>query len=202
MDLIIAGTTKLGEYLAINYSQFGLRHRLIGFVDEVSVRRGTSFAGLPVLGTYDSILEMDQVALVLGLESPSEKLDLVRSLLYHPLVSFPNLISKEAWVSPECIFGKGNLILAGSLINFGTQFGNFNTIGQNSSIGHEAIVGNYCSLGQSVQVGGYAYLEDSGLIRDEATISQGIRVGHDSEVAHGAQVDMDVPARSRINGKT
>lgn len=198
MDLIIAGATKLGEYLATNYSQFGLRHSLLGFVDEVSARRGGSFAGLPVLGSYESILEMNQVALVLGVESPSEKLDIIRSLLYHPSLSFPNLFSKGAWVSQDCIFGKGNLILEGSLINFGTQVGNFNTIEQNCSIGHESAVGSYSYLGQSVSVGGYSYLEDSLRVHSGVAVSQGIRIGRGAEIGQGVRIERDIPVESKI----
>ncbi|MBN7813194.1 hypothetical protein J0A68_19725 [Algoriphagus sp. H41] len=201
MKLIIAGATKLGEYLASNFSQFGLRYELLGFVDDRPKLRGKKFAGLPVLGNCDSVMEIDKAALILAVDSPSEKMDIVRRLLYHPSLNYPNLFSKNAWVSRDCIFGKGNLILEGSLINFGTQIGNFNTIDQNCSIGHEAVISNYSYLGQAVNVGGYSFLEDSERIGSDVVISQGVRIGRDTEIGAGAQIEGDVPTESRIKTK-
>jgi sugar O-acyltransferase (sialic acid O-acetyltransferase NeuD family) len=202
MKLIIAGANKLGEYLASNYSQFRLPHPLIGFVDDNPKLKGKKVAGLPVLGPFESVLEIEKAALVLAVESPNEKIDIVRRLLYHPSLIFPNLFSINAWVSRDCIFGKGNLILEGSLINFGTQIGNFNTIGENCSIGHEAVISNYSNLGKSVNVGGYSFLEDSGVIGDEAVISQGVRIGRDTVIGPESQIGKDLPSESRIKAHT
>ena len=198
MKLIIAGANKLGEYLVRNYSQFRLPHPLIGFVDDNPKLKGKEVAGLSVLGPFESVLEIDKAALVLAVESPSEKIDIIRRLLYHPSLIFPNLFSINAWVSRDCIFGKGNLILEGSLINFGTQIGNFNTIGQNCSIGHEAVISNYCYLGQAVTMGGYSFLEDSEVVGNEVDISQGVRIGRDTEIGSGSHIGRDLPSESLI----
>ncbi|WP_026969858.1 hypothetical protein [Algoriphagus terrigena] len=198
MNLIIAGATKLGEYLVSNYSQFRLRYDLIGFVDDNPKLVGKTFAGLPVIGTYDAVLAMDKVALVITVSSPSEKADIVRRLLYHPSLVFPNLFSSNAWVSRDCIFGRGNLILEGSLINFGTQIGNFNTIDQRCSIGHETVISSYSYLEEAVSIGGYSYLEDAGTIGKEAVISQGVRIGRETEIGAGSEVREDLLPASRI----
>lgn len=197
MNLIIAGATKLGEYLVNNYSQFRLRHKLIGFVDDDPALQGKEFAGLPVFGNFDSLLDFKKIAVVVAVRSPNEKIDLVRRLLYHPSLDFPNIFSSSAWVSRDCIFGKGNLILDGSLINFGTMIGNFNSIDQNCSIGHESVIGNYCNLDESVTIGGYSFLEDESRIGSEAIVSQGVRIGRETEVDAGAEVTSDLLPESR-----
>lgn len=188
----------MGDYIARNYSQFRLRHDLIGFVDDNQKMHGKEFAGFPVLGSADHLLEHPKIALVLAVQSPSEKIDIVRRLLYHPSVDYPNLFSSGAWVSRDCIFGKGNLILEGSMINFGTMIGNFNSIDQNCSIGHESVISNYCYLEQAVTFGGYSFLEDENKIGKEAIISHGIRIGRDCEIASGVQVVEDLLPESRI----
>ncbi|SDA95085.1 transferase hexapeptide (six repeat-containing protein) [Algoriphagus alkaliphilus] len=198
MNLIIAGANKLGEYIANNFSQFRLRHELLGFVDDNPKLHGKEFAGHPVLGSIEAVLAHEKIALVLAVQSPSEKIEIVRRLLYHPSIDFPNLFSSDSWISRDCIFGKGNLILEGSLINFGTMIGNFNLIGENCSIGHESVISNYCYLDQAVNFGGYSFLEDEGKIGKEVTISHGVRIGRDCEIASGVRVDEDLPPESRV----
>ncbi len=188
----------MGAYIANNFLQFRLRHNLIGFVDDDPKLQGKQFSGLPILGTIDEVLKHEKVALVVALRNPSQKIDLVRRMHYHPSLEFPNLFSNGAWVSRDCIFGKGNIILKGTMINFGTLIGNFNCFDQNCSIGHESVIGNYCNLEESVSVGGYSYLEDEGKIGKEAVIGQGVRIGRDAEISPSVQVMEDVAAESRI----
>ena len=198
MNLIIAGATKLGEYLVNNYSQFRLRHKLIGFVDDDPKLQGKDFAGLPVLGKIEAVLDYKKVALVVAVRTPNEKIDLIRRLVYHPSLDFPNLFSSGAWVSRDCIFGKGNLILDGSLINFGTMIGNFNAIDKNCSIGHESVISDYCNLEDSVVIGGYTFLEDESKIGKEAVVAQGVRIGRDAEIDPGVEVTADLLPETRV----
>ncbi|OOG77167.1 hypothetical protein [Algoriphagus sp. A40] len=198
MKLIIAGANKLGEYLVETYPEFRLRHELIGFVDDNPKLQGKMLSGLPVLGTIESVMEMEKIAMVLAVQSPNEKVDVVRRLFYHPSLDFPNLFSSNAWVSKDCIFGKGNLILDGSLINFGTLIGDFNTISRNCSIGHETVISNYCYLEESVRFGGYSYLEEESVIGKEAVISQGVRIGREARISPGIHIIEDMLSDSKI----
>ncbi len=199
MDLIIAGANNLGAYIAKNFAQFRLRHNLIGFVDDNPKLHGKEFAGLPVLGPVESLNKFKKIAVVLAVYRSSEKIDIVRRLLYHPSVDYPNLFSSGAWVSRDCIFGKGNLILEGSLINFGTLFGNFNSIDQHCSIGHESVISNYCFLEESVNFGGYSFLEDESTLGHDVMVSHGVRIGKDSEIGPGVKIEEDVLPESRIS---
>jgi acetyltransferase-like isoleucine patch superfamily enzyme len=198
MNLIIAGANTFGEYIAVNYSQFKLPHKLIGFVDDSPQSWGKDLAGFPVLGSIDTILNYEKVALVLASWNPGEKVDIVRRLLSHRALDYPNLFSSGSWVSRDCIFGKGNLILEGSLINFGTMIGNFNSINQNCTIGHESVISNYCTLEESVNFGGYSFLEDEIKIGQETKISHGVRIGRESEVASHLEICVDLNPNSRI----
>lgn len=198
MNLIIAGANILGEYIVKNFSQFRLRHKLIGFVDDDPKLQGKNFAGLPILGKIETVLDYKKVAVVVAIRNPNEKIELVRRLVYHPSLDFPNLFSSGAWVSRDCIFGKGNLILDGSLINFGTMIGNFNAIDKNCSIGHECVISDYCYLEDSVVIGGYTFLEDESKIGKEAVVAQGVRIGRDAEIDPGVEVTEDLLPESRI----
>jgi sugar O-acyltransferase (sialic acid O-acetyltransferase NeuD family) len=195
MNLIIVGATKIGSYLAEHFDQFRLRHTVIGYVDDNPNLLGKEIAGLPVLGNIEYLFELKKIAVVLAVQDPNQKIDIVRRLHSHPAIDFPNLFSNNTWVSRDCIFGKGNLILGGSLINFGTMIGNFNSINQNCSIGHESVIQNFCNLEESVNFGGYSILEDEGVVGKEAVIAHGVRIGRDAKIAPKAQIEADVPSK-------
>ena len=56
MELIVVGANSLGQYIAKNYSQFGLPCKILGYVDDRVELRGKSQEGLPVLGPVEEIL--------------------------------------------------------------------------------------------------------------------------------------------------
>jgi UDP-3-O-[3-hydroxymyristoyl] glucosamine N-acyltransferase len=198
MDLIIVGANKLGEYIVKNYAQFGLRHKILGFVDESHSLEGKKLAGLPVLGQPETVLAKNKMAVVLALPSIYEKVGMVRKLASNTHLEYPNLISMGSWISRDCIFGKGNVILEGSLINFGTMIGNFNFLGEKCSIGHESVIGDYCYLENEVNIGGYSILEGLVTMRKGSALHQGVRVGKESVVEKFAEITEDLHPNSLV----
>lgn len=198
MDLIIVGANKLGEYIAKNYSQFGLRHKILGFVDESLSLEGKKVAGYPVLGQPEGVLNCKKVAVVVALPSIYEKLGMIKRLALIKHLEYPNLISLGSWISRDCIFGKGNIILEGSLINFGTMIGNFNFLGEKCSIGHESIIGDCCHLENEVNIGGYSILEGAVSMKKGSGVNQGIRVGKESTIEKYAEIKEDLLPNSMV----
>ncbi|MCU0400044.1 MAG: hypothetical protein MUE75_03390 [Algoriphagus sp.] len=198
MDLIIVGANKLGEYIAKNYSQFGLRHKILGFVDESVSLKGKKVAGYPVLGQPEVVLCGQKVAVVIALASIYEKSGMIKKLASIKNLEYPNLISLGSWISRDCIFGKGNIILEGSLINFGTMVGNFNFFGEKCSIGHESVIGDCCYLENEVNIGGYSILEGMVSMKKGSGINQGIRVGKESTIEKYAEIKEDLLPHSLV----
>lgn len=198
MDLIIVGANKIGETIVHAFPQFGLRHRIRGFVDNNPDLKGKKFAGYPVLGTVDEILLKEKVAVVLAIQSSYEKNGLVRKLASNNHLEFPNLFSSGSWISRDCIFGKGNIILEGSLINFGTMVGNFNFFGTKCSIGHESVIGDYNCVEDEVNFGGFSILEGQITVKKGAWINQGIRIGKESVIEKFAEVKEDIHPNSSV----
>lgn len=198
MDLIIVGANKLGEYVAKNFSQFGLRHKVLGFVDENHNLEGKKIAGLPVLGPPEMLVHKSKLAVIIALSSIFEKQGVVRLLSSNKQLEYPNLVSMGSWISRDCIFGKGNIILEGSLINFGTMVGSFNFFGEKCSIGHESVIGDYCHLEDEVNIGGYSILEGMVTIQKGAGVHQGIRVGRESVIEKFADIKEDLLPNSTI----
>lgn len=198
MDLIIVGANKLGEYIVKNFSQFGLRHKILGFVDDNHSLQGKKVSGFPVLGTPETILEKSKIAIVIALPSVYEKVGMIKKLASNKNLEYPNLISLGSWISRDCIFGKGNIILEGSLINFGTMVGNFNFLGEKCSIGHESVIGDCCYLENEVTIAGYSILEGMVTMKKGSGINQGIRVGKESVIEKFAEIKEDLHPNSMV----
>ncbi len=199
MDLVIIGAGKLGEYIAQNFSQFNLRRKLLGFVDDNPKLKNKKVAGFPVLGTIEEVLLDKRIGAILAVESSSEKIDMVQRLAPNPQIDYPNLFSSRSWISRECIVGKGNIILEGSLFNFGTMIGSFNTFGEKCSIGHETVVGDFCCFKEDVQTGGYSFVEDGCQLGKGVTINQGIRVGKNSSIRADFELNEDLNPDSHLD---
>jgi tetrahydrodipicolinate N-succinyltransferase len=198
MDLIIVGANPLGEYIVKNFQQFGLHHRILGFVDDRLDLQGKKVANIPVLGQVEKVLSNQKSAVVFAVSSFSENSELVRKLTSFSHLEFPNLISSASWISRDCIFGKGNLVLQGSLINFGTMIGSFNFLGENTAIGHESVIGDLCWLGDDVTIGGYVVLENEVTLNKGVWINQGVRIGKASEIGKEVKINEDVPPQTII----
>lgn len=192
MDVVIIGAGKLGEYIAQNFSQFNLRRKLLGFVDDNPMLKNKKIGDLNVLGTVEDVLLNKRVGVILALETISEKIDTLERLASNPLLDYPNLFSSRSWISRECIVGKGNIILDGSLFNFGTLIGNFNTFSKRCLIGHETVIGDYCFFREDVEIGGYSFVENGCFFERGVTIIQGIRIGKNSSVRANIEIKEDL----------
>ncbi len=199
MDIVIVGAGKLGDYIAQNFSQFNLRRKLVGFVDDNPKLKNKKIGNLPVLGSIEEVLLERRIGVILALETCSEKIDMVQRLVPNPLIDYPNLFSSRSWISRECIVGKGNIIMEGSLFNFGTMIGSFNTFGQKCSIGHETVIGDFCCFREEVQTGGYSFVEDGCQFGKGVMINQGVRIGKNSSVGTGLEIKDDLPPESHLD---
>lgn len=199
MDIVIVGAGKLGDYIAQNFSQFNLRRKLVGFVDDNPKLKNKKIGNLPILGSIEEVLLERRIGVILALETCSEKIDMVQRLAPNPLIDYPNLFSSRSWISRECIVGRGNIIMEGSLFNFGTMIGSFNTFGQKCSIGHETVIGDFCCFREDVQTGGYSFVEDGCQFGKGVMINQGIRIGKNSSVGTELEIKDDLLPDSHLD---
>ncbi len=196
--LVIVGTNKTGKYIAENPTEFGLRHQIEGFLDIHSKLLSKSFLGFRLLSSIEEIMEMVNISVILAFENSELKKDIRDQLLFHPSIDFPNLISSKSWVSKDFIIGRGNIILGGNIINFGTCVGSFSHIDKGCLIGHGSRIGNFCNLKSGVIFGGHTYLEDHVVIGESTSTYQGIRIGMGSLIKKNSVLRNDVPTLSNV----
>ncbi len=118
----------------------------------------------------------------------------------HKNLSFSSLISKDIFIHPSVVIGRGSIICPGVRFTVDISIGEFVIINLNATIGHDVRVGDYCSIMPSANISGNVSLGKGVLVGSGATILQGLTIGEDAVIGAGAIVTHSVPARVTVMG--
>jgi len=199
-NMVIIGAGNVGLFLAYNFDLFLHSYKLIGFVDDDIHKHNKCFAGLPVLGSINDLKNVSSgTAIALGIACPKLRKQIIAKIMKYQL-SFPNMISKNAWISKEVKLGIGTIIYPGVCINYGTEIGDFAIINMNCSIGHNVRLSDFCTLAPGVNLAGFTSLAECVEIGIGAATKQNINIGRNSIIGGQAMVVKDVPPHSLVIG--
>ncbi len=177
---------------------------ILGFVDAQSQLKGGKVLDFSVLGGDDDVLNYspEEVLLVNGVGSvgdnkPRQKLfDLFKSRGYR----FATVIHPSAIVSPRVTFGEGVQVMAGSIIQIGTQIGQNTIINSGAIVDHDCVIGEHvhvapgCTISGGVRVGRLAHIGSG------STLIQGLRIGEESLIGAGSVVVKEVAPSTKVFG--
>ena len=128
-----------------------------------------------------------------------------------PLLDLKNInarIEPGAYIREQVEIGNNAVIMMGAIINIGAIIGEGTMIDMGAVLGGRATVGKNCHIGANTVLAGViepasampVIVEDNVLIGANATVIEGVRIGHDSVVAAGAVVIEDVKPYSVVAG--
>lgn len=200
MDLVIVGAGSVSGHIVHNLQEYAPSYNLLGFVDDNSEKHGKEIWGHKVLGPVDRLLEMSNVAVVVGIAFPRIKSRIVAMLSANESLSFPSLISSRAWVSSGTNIGKGSIIYPGVSINYGCTIQDFVVLNMNCAIGHDCIIGNYSSLAPGVNFAGHTYVGEGADIGIGSSTRQKVKVGDYAIVGGQTMLVSDVANWSTVTG--
>ena len=117
-------------------------------------------------------------------------------------------IEPGAIIREQVEIGDNAVIMMGALINIGAVIGANTMIDMGAVLGGRAIVGKNCHIGANTVLAGVVepasatpvVIEDNVLIGANATVIEGVRIGHDAVVAAGAVVIEDVLPNAVVAG--
>lgn len=158
---------------------------LIGFFDDGRPKAeqvgdfGTILGGMRELNEWSAPLN---VALCFG---EPRTIAMIRKRITNPLVSFPNLIDKDYFVSDLSTFsiGEGNIIHSGCRVTTNVCVGDFNLLNGDVVYGHDTRVGNYnvfmpgCRISGKVTIGNECLLGAMSFVKQQLTLGDGVRLG-------------------------
>ncbi|WP_207536128.1 NeuD/PglB/VioB family sugar acetyltransferase [Desertivirga arenae] len=200
MDLIIVGAGSVGGHIALNLEEYSGDLNLLGFVDDDPKKQGTEIFGYKVLGPVDLLQKRENLAVVIGIAFPKIKIKIIEKLKANKGLSFPTLISRNAWISRGTVIGVGSIVYPGASINYGCDIQDFVVINMNSAIGHNCSIGECTSLAPGVNLGGHTKIGKGVDVGIGAASRQNIIVGDGAVIGGQAMLVENVTADSKIVG--
>lgn len=199
--LIIIGAGSVGGFISCNIEEFE-DFEILGFLDDDSSKHDKTIYGYKVLGKIDVIdnyISNEKIYVVIGIANPFDKEKIAAKLL-HKKVEFPNLISRNVWMSSQIEIGKGVIIYPGVSINYGAVLKDFVIINMNCAVGHNCIINDYSTLAPGVNLGGHTFIGNTSDIGIGVSTKQGVRIGDKSIIGGQSMVVKDVPEGVRVKG--
>ncbi len=117
-----------------------------------------------------------------------------------PSFSFINAVHPSAEIGRNVILGSGNVIMAGAVINSGSQIGNFCIINTKSSLDHDNFIEDFVSIAPGVTTGGNVRIANYSAICLGANIIHGLNIGEHTVVGAGSTVLQNLPSYSVAYG--
>ena len=111
-----------------------------------------------------------------------------------------NLIHPSAVVSKRTIFGYGNAVMAGVVINSSVKIGNHCIINTSASIDHDCEIDDFVHISPNASLAGNVRVMEGAHVGIGATVKQDITIGKWSVVGAGAVVINDVPNNAVVVG--
>jgi UDP-perosamine 4-acetyltransferase len=177
---------------------------IIGVVDANPEKFGKSILEVPVIGNDDIVTKYspDTVRLVNGIGSvglPTKRTEIFvkfKDLGY----TFLQVIHQSAVISGDVKLLEGSQIMAGAVIQPGSQIGKNAIVNTRVSIDHDCFIGDHVHLAPGVTLSGAVIVGQGVHIGTGAAVIHGISIGNYSLVAAGAVVVNDIPDNTVVRG--
>ena len=174
---------------------------ILGIVDP-ALEAGSEYIGLPVLGDDEHLSDYSssQYLLVNGIGSLPDKplrWKLAQRMRQQGF-SFATLVHPTAIVGEDVHMDGGVQVMAGAIVQPGTQLGRDCIVNTGAIIDHDCQIGDNCHLAPGITLSGEVNIGPGTHIGTGASVINGISIGANTMVAAGSVVYKDLPPGSRM----
>jgi len=155
----------------------------------------------PILGSEEtySIQENDYFVFAIGSVETKKK---IISKMKAQGAQFLTVIHPTAIIADNCKIGEGVVICPFVILTDSNVIGNFAMLNIYSSCGHEAQVGDFSIMSPYATLNGGAILEEGVFMATHTIVTNSRRVGAGSIIGANSLVMHDVPAASKVIGRS
>lgn len=191
--LIFLGAGGIGVVAAEIARLLGFE--VVGFLDDMAERHGTTFCEAKILGSFDLLPELRQrgveQAVVAFAHGPG-RLSVAQQALSDGF-TLPNIIHPSAIVSRTAIVGHGAIMMPGTIVNAGTHIGTNLILNTAASIDHDCTIGDGVHVGPGSRLSGLIKVGRASYVGVGSTIRESITIGSNVMVGAGSLVLKDIP---------
>ncbi|MEE2708983.1 MAG: acetyltransferase [Gemmatimonadota bacterium] len=181
-----------------------LRHQMeqtadlsvLGFIDETPGLTGNVIGGVPVLGSWNwfGTADLENVYVVCAVGTPAAAARLAGRAESLGL-SFVNVISPLAYISPFAILAHGITVFPNVIVNTGASIESHCILNVGSTVSHDTKIGRYSNINPGAHLAGNVLIGKGCFIGMGANVIQGASIGEGTVIGAGATVTRDIPAQ-------
>lgn len=113
---------------------------------------------------------------------------------------YAKLIHNQAVISDNVCIGEGAVVMAGAIVNAGTNLGNHVIINTNCSVDHDCVISNFVHISPGATLCGNIVIGEGSHIGAGAVIIPGVKIGSWVTIGAGSTIISDVPDGVTIVG--
>lgn len=172
------------------------RYPIKGFLDDDSNKWNSKIVGYPVFGnfSYFDTLDKNKIRIVIAIGNNSLRKTMVIEMSKKDL-HYQSVIHKMAMVSNFSSLGKGSMVIAGAIINIGTQIGDHVIINTGATVDHDSTIKDFVHVAPGVHIGGEVQVGEGTLVGIGSVVKPGVKIGAWSIIGAGAVVTSNIPDR-------
>jgi sugar O-acyltransferase (sialic acid O-acetyltransferase NeuD family) len=195
MKILILGASGHARVI-IDLIEKGGLHEVVGLIAEDGTD-GCTFGGYPVIiGIHDlaKVCEEYQVQrLVAGVGDNWSRSEVIRRATeIMPAGQFVSSSHPSAQIGRHVEIGQGTVVMAGAVVNSGTQIGRHCIINTGACVDHDSVLGDFVSIAPGATLGGSVHVGSRSAVSLGASVVHGITIGQDTVIGAGAVVVRDI----------
>ena len=198
-SILIFGASGFGREFAWLIKQL-TDWEVSGFIDDNEHIQNKMVNGYPVLGNSDTLLQMNDVNVVIAIGSSTSRSKIINKLKDNSTIHYPNILDKDIVIDDTVSLGKGNIICKNSVLTTNIVLGDFNIVNLNCTIGHDVIMNDFVTLNPAVNVSGNVTIGNRVNVGTGTQIIQGKTITNDCILGAGAVVVSDLDRKGTYIG--
>jgi sugar O-acyltransferase (sialic acid O-acetyltransferase NeuD family) len=178
-------------------------YEIIGYIDNINLnRKGENFLSSYILGSEEMLdkLTEDKVKFFFIAFGNCKARLKISNLVLSKGFDLINVIHPKSIIADDVIIGKGNAIMAGTIINPSVYIGNNTILNTRCCIEHDCYIEDGCHICPGVTMGGNVKIGKETWVGIGSTIKDNILIGENCYIGAGTNLINSIPDNSLVYG--